>query len=246
MRAVLCNGFDGIKALSVGEAAEPHPGGDEVLIDVHAASVSYMDYLMICGGYQMRPALPYVPGTDAAGTVVACGGSVKRFRPGDRVACGNWFGSFAERVTAKASNTVHLPGTVDFIVGSTILHCYLTAWYDLVNRAQLQAGETVLVTGAAGGVGLACVEFARSLGARVIAAVGAAWPTSANMDDFSTFFVTELSCRNSRHRSRRLHLRERWFANIWIACRPPRLNRIFLDESRTKLNGSPILNSLEA
>ena len=178
MRAVLCNGFDGIKALSVGEAAEPHPGGDEVLIDVHAASVSYMDYLMICGGYQMRPALPYVPGTDAAGIVVACGGSVKRFRPGDRVACGNWFGSFAERVTAKASNTVHLPGAVDFIVGSTILHCYLTAWYALVNRAQLQAGETVLVTGAAGGVGLACVELARSLGARVIAAVGAAWPTS--------------------------------------------------------------------
>jgi hypothetical protein len=89
------------------------------------------------------------------------------------------------------------------IVGSTILHCYLTAWYDLVNRAQLQAGETVLVTGAAGGVGLACVEFARSLGARVIAAVGAAWPTSANMDDFSTFFVTELCCRNLRPRSRR-------------------------------------------
>ena len=178
MRAVLCEGFDGIKALSVGEAAEPHPGADEVLIDVHAASVSYMDYLMICGGYQMRPALPYVPGTDAAGTVVACGGSVKRFRPGDRVACGNWFGGFAERVTAKASNTVHLPDTVDFIVGSTILHCYLTAWYALVNRAQLQAGETVLVTGAAGGVGLACVELARLLGARVFAAVGAAAKTS--------------------------------------------------------------------
>jgi len=67
MRAVLCNSFDGIKALSLGEAAEPQPGADEVLIDVHAASVSYMDYLMISGGYQMRPALPYVPGTDAAG-----------------------------------------------------------------------------------------------------------------------------------------------------------------------------------
>jgi NADPH2:quinone reductase len=103
LRAVLCNSFDGIEALTVGEAPQPRPAPDEVLIDVHAASVSFMDYLMICGGYQMRPALPYVPGTDAAGVVVACGEGVKRFHPGDRVACGNWFGGFAERMTAKAS-----------------------------------------------------------------------------------------------------------------------------------------------
>ena len=171
---MLCNSFDGIKALSVGETAEPHCGADEVLIDVHAASVSYMDYLMICGGYQMRPALPYVPGTDAAGIVVACGDKVERFRPGDRVACGNWFGGFAERMTAKASKTARLPDNVDFVVGSTVLHCYMTAWYALVERARLQAGESVLVTGAAGGVGLACVELAHLLGARVIAAVGTA------------------------------------------------------------------------
>ena len=174
MRAVLCNSFDGIKALGAGEAAEPAPRADEVLIDVHAAPVSYMDYLMVCGGYQMRPALPYVPGTDAAGVVVACGENVRRFRPGNRVACGAWFGGFAERMTAKASETAHLPGSADFIVGSTILHGYITAWYALVNRARLQAGETVLVTGAAGGVGLACVELAHLLGARVIAAVGSA------------------------------------------------------------------------
>ena len=73
MRGVLCNAFDGIEALTIGEAEEPRPQADEVLVDVHAASVSYADYLMICGGYQMRPALPYVPGTDAAGVVVACG-----------------------------------------------------------------------------------------------------------------------------------------------------------------------------
>ena len=109
MRAVLCKSFDGIKALTVGEAPEPHPAPDEVLVDVHAASVSYMDYLMICGGYQMRPSLPYVPGTDAAGVVAACGEKVKRFRPGDRVACENWFGGFAERMTAKASKTARLP-----------------------------------------------------------------------------------------------------------------------------------------
>jgi NADPH2:quinone reductase len=174
LRAVLCNGFEGIKALTVGEAPEPRPGPDEVLVDVYAASVSYMDYLMICGGYQMRPPLPYVPGTDAAGVVVACGENVNRFHPGDRVACENWFGGFAERMTAKASKTARLPDNIDFIVGSTLLHIYLTAWYALIDRARLQAGETVLVTGASGGVGLACVEISHLLGARVIAAVGSA------------------------------------------------------------------------
>ena len=178
MRAVLCNAFEGIKALAVGETPEPQPRADEVLIDVHAASVSYMDYLMICGGYQMRPALPYVPGTDAAGVVVAVGAKVKSFRRGDRVTCESWFGGFAERMTAKASRTARLPDETDFVVGSTILHLYLTAWYALVERARLQAGETVLVTGAAGGVGLACVELAHLHGRRVIAVVGSAAKSS--------------------------------------------------------------------
>jgi len=174
MRAVVCNAFEGIKALSLADAAEPRPAAHEVLIDVHAASVSYMDYLMTCGGYQMRPALPYVPGTDAAGVVVACGENVTRFRPGDRVSCVNWFGGFAERMVAKETATALLPANVAFTVGSTILNSYLTALYALVERARLQPGETVLVTGAAGGIGLACVEIAHLLGARVIAVVGSA------------------------------------------------------------------------
>jgi NADPH:quinone reductase len=172
MRAVLCTAFEGIKSLSIGETAAPRPKPDEVLIDVHAASVSYMDYLMISGGYQMRPPLPYVPGTDAAGVVVAIGSKVDRFRPGDRVTCGGWYGGFAEQMTAKAGRTSRLPDNVDFGVGSTVLHIYLTAYYSLVHRGRVEPGETVLVTGASGGVGLACVEMARLLGARVIAAVG--------------------------------------------------------------------------
>jgi NADPH2:quinone reductase len=203
MRAVLCNSFDGIKALSLGEAAEPQPGADEVLIDVHAASVSYMDYLMISGGYQMRPALPYVPGTDAAGVVIACGEKVKRFRPGDRVACGTWFGGFAERMTAKPSKTAALPSNVDFVVGSTILHAYVTAWYALVDRARLQAGETVLVTGAAGGVGLACVELAHLLGARVIAAVGTAAKASV-VREYGAEEVIDYSREDLRERVKAL------------------------------------------
>jgi NADPH2:quinone reductase len=174
VRAVLCKAFEGIEALSLGEAADPRPGADEVLVDVRAASVSYMDYLMTTGLYQMRPALPYVPGTDAAGVVVACGERVTRFRPGDRVSCENWFGGFAERMVAPQAMTVRLPANVDFAVGSTVLNSYLTAWYALVERARLQAGETVLVTGAAGGIGLACVELAHLLGGRVIAVVGSA------------------------------------------------------------------------
>ena len=112
-----------------------------MLVEVHAASVSYMDYLMACGGYQMRPPLPYVPGTDAAGIVVAVGDEVDRFRPGDRVACEGWHGAFAERMAAKASKTALLPDSVDFIAGSTLLHMYLTAYYALVIRAQVQAGR---------------------------------------------------------------------------------------------------------
>jgi NADPH2:quinone reductase len=174
MRAVICHAFEGPNALSFGEIAEPQLAAEEVLIDVHAASVSYMDYLMISGGYQMRPTLPYVPGTDAAGVVVACGDRVTRFRPGDRVSCESWFGGFAERMVAKEQSTVALPANVDFVTGSTVLHAYLTAWYALIERARLQAGETVLVTGAAGGIGLACVGIARLLGARVVAVVGSA------------------------------------------------------------------------
>ena len=172
MRGVLCTAFNDMKALSIGEAEEPRPRADEVLVDVHAASVSYMDYLMTCGGYQIRPPLPYIPGTDAAGVVVACGDQVTRFQRGDRVCCESWFGSFAERMVAKDSKTTRLPANVDFIVGSTIMQSYLTAWYALIERARLQAAETILVTGAAGGVGLACVELAHLLGARAIAAVG--------------------------------------------------------------------------
>ena len=203
MRAVLCERFDGIDALRFGEAAEPSPAEDEIMIDVHAASVSYMDYLMICGGYQLRPTLPYVPGTDAAGLVVAVGGKVERFRRGDRVACGNWFGGFAERMVAKASKSALIPDNVDFIVGSTVLHAYVTAWYALAERARLEPGEWVLVTGAAGGVGLACVDVARLLGARVIAAVGSASKSGA-VRDSGAEHVIDTSSEDMRERVKAL------------------------------------------
>ena len=203
MRAILCKAFKGTEALEFTEVAEPRPAANEVLVDVHAASVSYMDYLMSCGGYQMRPALPYVPGTDAAGIVLACGDRVTRFRPGDRVSCGNWWGGFAERMVAKESSVALLPVNVDFTVGSTVLHTYLTAWYALIERARLQAGETVLVTGAAGGVGLACVEIAHWIGARVIAVVGSA-AKAAVVRTHGAAEVVDHSCEEVRERVKAL------------------------------------------
>lgn len=203
MRAVLCNAFEGIDALGFAEVDEPHAAANEVLVDVHAASVSYMDYLMISGGYQMRPVLPYVPGTEAAGIVLACGDRVTRFRPGDRVSCGNWFGAFAERMVARESSVAMLPANVDFTVGATVMHTYLTAWYALTERARLQAGETVLVTGAAGGVGLACVEIAHLIGARIIAVVGGA-AKAALVRTHGAAEVIDHSCEDVRERLKSL------------------------------------------
>ncbi|MCK1387185.1 NADPH:quinone oxidoreductase family protein [Bradyrhizobium sp. 21] len=172
MRAVLCTSFSGPGDLRLSEFDEPKPALDEILIDVHAASVSFMDQLMVSGLYQMRPPTPFVPGTEASGVVVAAGDRVTAFAPGDRVACSSWTGGYAERMTAKESKSVHLPDGVAFETAATVLHNYGTAYYALVERARAQRGETLLVTGAAGGVGLAAVDLGSHLGLRVIAGVG--------------------------------------------------------------------------
>ena len=172
MKAVLCNSFTGPADLRLGEIATPRPAADEILIDVHAASVSFMDQLLVSGLYQMRPATPFVPGTEASGVVVAVGNKVTTFAPGDRVACSAWTGGYAERMIAKQSKSVRLPDGVAFEAGATVLHNYGTAHYALVERARAQRGETLFVTGAAGGVGLAAVDLGRHLGLRVVAGVG--------------------------------------------------------------------------
>lgn len=172
MQAVLCQSFDGPEALALGELADPVPGPGEILIEVHAAPVSFMDTLMVSGRYQMRPATPFVPGSDAVGVVAALGPGVTRFRPGDRVACTRWVGGYGELMVAGEWEAVRIPDGVPFEQAATLLYGYGTAYYALVERAQLQRGETVLVTGAAGGVGLATVDLARHLGAQVIAGIG--------------------------------------------------------------------------
>lgn len=172
MRAVLCSTFTGPGDLRIGEIDQPKLAGDEILIDVHAASVSFMDQLLVSGLYQMRPPTPFVPGTEASGVVVTVGEKVTKFAPGDRVACSSWTGGYAERMTAKESKSVRLPDDVAFETAATVLHNYGTAYYALVERARAQRGETAFVTGAAGGVGLAAVDLGRHLGLRVVAGVG--------------------------------------------------------------------------
>lgn len=199
MRAVICESFAGPDSLQIGETQNPRPAAGQVLVDVHAASVSFMDCLMVSGKYQMRPETPFVPGTDAAGVVSATGAGVTRFKPGDRVACGGWVGAYAEQLTAPQSWVAHLPPAVDFITGSAVRHCYGTAFYALVTCAKLQPGETVFVTGAAGGVGLAAVDLARHLGARVIAGVGSA-EKAAIVREYGAAEVIDYSREDLRER----------------------------------------------
>lgn len=172
MRAVLCTEFNQLKGLKTGETPAPVPADDQVLLEVHCASASYMDYLMVSGGYQLRPELPFVPGTDAAGIVLAVGKDVTRFQAGDRIACTTWFGAYGEQMIAREGACTALPDGVSFRDGAVVLQSYGTAYYALLKRAQLEAGETLFVSGAAGGVGLAVIDVARKLGARIIAGVG--------------------------------------------------------------------------
>ena len=174
MRAVICRSFDGIEALELGDLADPVPGVGEVLVDVHAAALSFMDTLMVAGRYQMKPALPFVPGTDAAGVVLAIGAGVERVAVGDRVACSHWHGGMAERMVTPEAGVVKLPDDVGFEIAATVRYAYGTAHYAFETRARLRPGETVFISGAAGGLGLAAVDLARRMGATVIAGTSSA------------------------------------------------------------------------
>ena len=169
MRALQVSALDGPDAVVPAEVPVPAPG-DGVLIDVHAAGVAFPDLLQTRGLYQRRPELPFVPGMEAAGTVRAAPAG-SGLRPGDRVAAFTRDGAFAEVTVAPAHLTFALPDALDFAEGAALVLNTHTAAFALVTRGRLQAGETVLVHGAAGGVGTAALQVARGLGARTIAVV---------------------------------------------------------------------------
>ena len=170
MRAVRCHDHTGPSGLRIDELPEPVPGAGEVLVDVRAAGVNFPDVLLTYGKYQFKPELPFSPGGEAAGVVTAVGAGVTSVAPGDRVAVSLLSGAFAERIVAPEMATMKLPDEVTFEVGAATLLTYATTLYALVDRAALQKDETLLVLGAAGGVGTAAIELGKLLGARVIAA----------------------------------------------------------------------------
>lgn len=170
MRAIRCHSLTGPSGLRVDEIPAPEPGPGQVLIDVRAAGVNFPEVLLSYGKYQFRPEPPFVPGGEAAGVVRAVGSGVTEVAVGDRVAATMLHGAFAEQIVVPALSTVPLPAGVPFEVGAATLLTYLTTAHALIDRAALRAGETLLVLGAAGGVGLSAVQLGRLLGARVIAA----------------------------------------------------------------------------
>jgi NADPH2:quinone reductase len=168
MRAVQVVTLDGPRAVQVVEVPEPTPGENQVLIEVHAAGVSFPEVLLSRGRYQLKPPPPFLLGSEIAGVVRAAPPEAA-VSPGDRVAALSWFAGFADLAVANLDMVFPLPDTVDFAVGAALPINYLTAHFALKRRARLADGDTVLVHGAAGGVGTASIQYARALGATVIA-----------------------------------------------------------------------------
>ena len=171
MRAIIVDKFGAPERLRVGDVAEPVPRADEVLVTVHAAPVNYVDLLVIGGTYQFLPPLPFTPGKGPVGVVAALGRNVTSLRVGDRVLAMAEQGGYAEAVTVVANQCYRLPASMSFTEAASLSLVYDTAWFALRERARLEAGETVLVLGASGGVGQAAVQLARAMGARVLAGI---------------------------------------------------------------------------
>jgi NADPH:quinone reductase len=171
MRAVMCNRFGGPDVLEMAEVDDPVVQAGQILVDVKACSVNFPDLLMIQDLYQFKPKLPFIPGSEVAGLVVEVGEGVERFSPGDRVLGSSLFvGGLAERAVLAADTTVAIPDEIGFGDAAGLLYAYGTSHHALKDRALLKPGESLLVLGAAGAVGLSAVELGKLMGARVIAA----------------------------------------------------------------------------
>ncbi|MEK9649654.1 MAG: NADPH:quinone oxidoreductase family protein [Gammaproteobacteria bacterium] len=171
MKALRCNELGGPDRLSVENIPTPEIKSNEVLVAIRSASVNFPDVLMIQGLYQYQPPLPFTPGAEAAGTIEAIGLDVKNFKIGDRVFIMAGAGCFAEKIAVEETRIQPIPDGMDFDVAAALAMTYGTSIYALKQRANIQAGETLLVMGASGGVGLSAVELGKAFGAKVIAAV---------------------------------------------------------------------------
>jgi NADPH:quinone reductase len=174
MKAVLCRKYGPPESLALEDVPSPRAASGQIVISVAAAGVNFPDVLIIQGKYQFKPKLPFAPGSELAGTVKEVGPGVTGFQVGDTVMAQTMWGAFAEEVAVDATKALRLPPGVDLTLAAGFGLTYATSYHALRDRAELQAGETLLVLGAAGGVGLAAVELGVRLGARVIAAASTA------------------------------------------------------------------------
>jgi len=171
MKALLSHTPGGPETLSLDDVADPAAGAGELLVRVRACSINFPDVLIIEDKYQLKPPRPFAPGSEISGVVEAVGDGVEGWNVGDRVIAATGFGGLVEKIVIAAKSAIPLPAERSFAEGSALLLTYATAMHALVDRGRLKAGQTLLVLGAAGGVGIAAVEIGKALGARVVAAV---------------------------------------------------------------------------
>jgi NADPH:quinone reductase len=171
MRAVLVRDFGGIENASLGDMPKPEPKAGEVLLEVRAVSVNFVDLVMMSGSYQFKPKLPFVPGKLPVGVVAAVGDGVTQFKPGDRALMMVEAGGFAEFAVVSESQCVKLPAALPFNEAAAMALIYDTAYFALKDRGRIQPGDNVLILGATGGVGLAAIQLTKAFGGKVLAAI---------------------------------------------------------------------------
>ena len=182
MKALLSREPGGPETLRIEDVPDPAPGAGELLVRVRACSINYPDVLIIEDKYQLKPLRPFAPGSEIAGEVEAVGDGVRGWKPGDRVIAATGYGGLVEKIVIPADRAIPLPAERSFEEGSALLLTYATAIHALIDRGRLQAGQTLLVLGASGGVGIAAVEIGKALGAKVIAAVSSEEKAQAARD----------------------------------------------------------------
>ena len=174
MRAMVCRAWGAVEALELDDVPAPTPGDDEILIEVKVTAVNYADSLLVAGNYQTKPAFPFSPGLETAGRVAEVGAQITRFAPGDRVMAVLAHGGLADRVLAKEAECFSIPEEMGFVEAGAFPVSYLSSHVAIRWQGRLEAGESMLVLGAAGGVGIPAVEISKAMGARVLA--GASTP----------------------------------------------------------------------
>lgn len=205
MKVIVCPRLGDPSVLITEERDPVHPGPEQVRVAIHGAGINFSDLLMLSGHYQEKLVPPFVPGTEGAGVVLECGSQVTGFQPGDRVLVQNnaTRGCFADEVVAQWTRLAKIPAELDFVRAAGFAIAYGTAYHALVDRGQLKPGETLLVHGASGGVGVAAVQVGRALGATVIATGGSDEKLSVVRDHGADHVI---NYRNERFRDRTLEM----------------------------------------